>query len=180
LALAAALAVSAACVAAEALLFRGMFDITRVLSLGFQRWWALAALIAFLGAVTILELRVGSAILRSGRRFEGLLRLRFLLKIPRLPDAYFRTRLMSDMAERAHATHLLGELPTLAGSLARAIFGLVFTVAGIVWLYPHAGVPAVAAAAIAVAVPPLATVAIGTRLTSPQPRRSFEPLPDRC
>jgi ATP-binding cassette subfamily B protein len=156
LALVAALVLAAAGVAAEAVLFRGMFDLARVLALGFQRWVAFGALLAFMGAITLLELSVTGSIVRIGRKFEGLLRLDFLTKIPRLPDAYFRSRLMSDMAERAHSAHLLRDLPTLVAALARAVFGLAATVAGIAWLYPYSRTPALAGAVMAVLIPLLA------------------------
>jgi ATP-binding cassette subfamily B protein len=152
-ALAAALALAAAGVVAEAALLRGLFDLAHSLAIGSQRWWAIGALGVFFAAVTLLEFAVTHAILQAGRKFEGMLRLEFLTKIPRLADAYFRSRLMSDMADRAHSAQRLRDLPSLIAALARAIFGLAFTVAGIVWLYPEAGAPALAAAAAAIAVP---------------------------
>jgi ATP-binding cassette subfamily B protein len=154
--LAAALAFAAAGVVGEAILFRGLFDLARSLAVGSQRWWALGALAVFVIAVTLLEVAVGHAILQTGRRFEGLLRLEFLTKIPRLSDAYFRSRLMSDMTERAHSAHRLRDLPSLVASFARVACTLSFTVAGIAWLYPESWAPAVAAAGVAVAVPLLA------------------------
>jgi ABC-type bacteriocin/lantibiotic exporter with double-glycine peptidase domain len=155
-ALAAALALAAAGVVAEAVFFRGLFDLARLLAVGSQRWLALGALALFFGAVTLLEIAVSHAIVRSGRRFEGLLRLEFLTKIPRLADAYFRSRLMSDMAERAHSAHRLRDLPSLVAGLARVACGLIFTVLGIACLYPESWAPAVAAAIAAVAVPLMA------------------------
>ena len=155
LVLAGALALAAAGVVAEAVLFRSLLDLPRAL-VGPQRWWALGALGSFLVAVTLLELAVSHAILQAGRRFEGLLRLEFLTKIPRLADAYFRSRLMSDMAERAHSAHRLRDLPSLVGASARVACALLFTVLGIGWLYPESCMPAVAAAIAAVAVPMLA------------------------
>ncbi|MGH9721232.1 MAG: ATP-binding cassette domain-containing protein [Bryobacteraceae bacterium] len=152
-AVAAGLALAAAGVVAEAVLFRGIFDLTRSLAVGSQRWWAIGAMGLFLAAVTLLEYAVTRAILNAGRKFEGVLRLQFLTKIPRLADAYFRSRLMSDMADRAHSAHRLRDLPSLVADLGRAVFGLMFTVAGIAWLYPASGVAALAAAGLAVAVP---------------------------
>jgi ATP-binding cassette subfamily B protein len=73
--------------------------------------------------------------------------------VPRLPDRYFQSRLISDMASRAHALQLLRELPAVAG-LAGSLAGtLLFTAGAIAWLYPGAALPAVAAAVAAVAVP---------------------------
>jgi ATP-binding cassette subfamily B protein len=152
-ALAAALALSAGGVVAEAVLFRGLFDLGHSLAVGSQRWWAIGALGVFFAAVTLLEFAITHGIFQAGRKFEAMLRLEFLSKIPRLADAYFRSRLMSDMADRAHSAHRLHDLPSLVAALARAVFGLAFTVAGIAWLYPEGSAPALVAAAAAVAVP---------------------------
>src|SRR4030095_1975946 len=105
-------------VVAEAVLFRGLLDLARSLPVGSQRWAAVGAVVVFFGAGTLLELAVSHAIFQAGRRFEGLLRLEFLTKIPRLADAYFRRRLMSDIAERAHSAHRRRGLPSPLAGLA--------------------------------------------------------------
>src|SRR5258705_8724209 len=102
-ALALGLALAAAGVVAEAVLFRGLFDLPHSLAIGYQRWLAVGGLGVFFAAVTLLEFAMTQAICQSGRKFEGVLRLEFLMKIPRLADAYFRSRLISDMADRAHS-----------------------------------------------------------------------------
>jgi ATP-binding cassette subfamily B protein len=148
-----ALALAVLGVVAEALLLRRLFELPRSLAVTTQRWTAIAALAVFFAAVTALEIGLSKAILQTGRRFEGMMRLRFFRKIPRLVDAYFRSRLMSDMADRAHSAHRLRDLPQFVAAFSRAVFGLLFTVSGIVWLYPAARIPALAAAVIAVGVP---------------------------
>jgi ATP-binding cassette subfamily B protein len=162
-ALAAGIAFSAATVVAEAIVFRGIFDLPRSLAAGFERWWAIAAIATYLGAATLLELAVKRGVLQAGRKFEGLLRLEFLTKIPRLGDSYFRSRLMSDMAERAHSAHRMRELPVLLAALARAVCGLVFTLAGIAWLYRESLLPASVGAAVAILVPLLAQPLLAER-----------------
>ncbi len=156
LALTAALALAAAGVVAEAVLFRGFFDLARALTIGSQRWWAIAAFGVFFGAVALLEMSVTGVIFETGRRFEARLRLAFLSKLPRLADGYFRSRLLSDMATRAHSAHRVRELPVQVAALARACFCLAFTIAGIAWLYPESTWPALAAAVVAIAAPLLA------------------------
>src|SRR6185295_1811557 len=105
------------------------------------------------GAVTALEIGLSQATFQTGRRLEAMMRLQFLRKIRRLSDTYFRSRLMSDMADRAHSAHRLRDLPQLVAAFGRSVFGLVFTVAGIAWLYPAGRIPAFVAALIAVGVP---------------------------
>ena len=158
-----AVTLAAAFVVGEAMLLRAAFDITRWLAIGSQRWWAVAAAAVFLGVVTLLERTGSETAFQVGRAFEGSWRLAFLAKIPRLGDAYFRSRLLSDMAERAHSMHRLRDLPRLVAAIARVGCALAFTVAGIAWLYPGSGGMAVAAALVAVAVPLAAQPWLGER-----------------
>jgi ATP-binding cassette subfamily B protein len=151
--LAGALALAALGIVAEAILFRSLFELPRSLAVTTQRWTAIAALTVFLAVVTGLETGLSTAILQAGRRFEGIMRLRFFTKIPRLTDTYFRSRLMSDMADRAHSAHRLRDLPQFVTAVSRAVFGLFFTIIGIAWLYPASRVPALVAAVIAVGLP---------------------------
>jgi ABC-type bacteriocin/lantibiotic exporter with double-glycine peptidase domain len=146
-------ALAAASIVGEAMLLRAAIDITRWLAVGSQRWEAIGAAAVFLGMITLLDRTVGDRAYQIGRGFEGSLRLAFLTKVPRLGDAYFRSRLLSDMAERAHSMHRLRELPRLLAAIVRIGCALVFTVAGIAWLYPGSGAMALVAALVAIAVP---------------------------
>jgi ABC-type bacteriocin/lantibiotic exporter with double-glycine peptidase domain len=148
-----AVALAAAFVVGEALLLRAAFDITRWLAIGSQRWWAVGAAAVFLGVVTLLDRTVSETACQVGRTFEGSWRLAFLSRIPRLGDAYFRSRLLSDVAERAHSMHRLRDLPRSLTAIVRVACALVFTVAGIAWLYPGSGATATLAALVAIAVP---------------------------
>jgi ATP-binding cassette subfamily B protein len=153
-ALAGALFLAAGGVIVEAVLFRGLFDIGRELGLAGQRLTAMGALLAFVAALLLLDLPTAAGLLRLGRRLELRLRAAILAKVPRLGDRYFQSRLTSDMAERMHGTHRVRLLPDLGGQLARAVFELVLTAAGIVWLDP-ALAPIALLAAVAAVVPPL-------------------------
>ena len=137
----------------EALLFRGWFDLARHLKLSGQRLAALAGILVFLFGLLALEWPAALGLLRLGRHLELRLRMLFLIKIPRLTDRYFQSRLISDMAFRAHALHLLRELPELAGQFLRSAAGLILTIAAIAWLYPGAVVPFALAVLAAVGVP---------------------------
>ena len=133
-----ALAVAAGGVVVEALLFRGLFDISGELRLAGQRMGAMAAILSFSLALLLLEVPILSGVLRLGRQIENRLRMAFLAKIPRLSDRYFQSRLTSDMAERGHTTHRLRHLPELGRQLVRTVFELFATAAGVIWLEPSA------------------------------------------
>jgi ATP-binding cassette subfamily B protein len=158
-----ALTAAAAATAAEAILFRGLFDMSRHLTLSGQRLAAVGAFAAFLTALALLEWAGAGALLRLGRQLETRLRVRFQLKIPRLSDRYFQSRLISDMAQRAHAIQYLRALPELTGQVWRGVWALIFTVAGISWFYPSAWRLAAVAAVSAAAVPLLAQRALAGR-----------------
>src|SRR5206468_3055723 len=89
----AALALAACGVMVEALLFQGLFDLSRKLGPLEQRLGAMAALLVFSVALLGLEWPLAASALRVGRRLEARLRLAFLEKIPRLGDRYFQSRL---------------------------------------------------------------------------------------
>ena len=134
-------------------MFRGWFDLTRHLKLSGQRLAALAGILVFLLGLLALEWPAALGLLRLGRHLELRLRTLFLLKIPRLTDRYFQSRLISDMAFRAHALHVTRELPELAGQFLRSAASLILTVAAIAWLYPSAVVPVALAVVAAMGVP---------------------------
>ncbi len=131
-----ALLAAAAGTIIEALLFRTLFDVSGELALAGQRMVAISAIVLFGLALLVLELPIFQNVARAGRQLENRLRMAFLSKIPRLPDRYFQSRLTSDMAERSHSTHRLRHLPDLLRQLLRAIFELLATAAGIIWLDP--------------------------------------------
>lgn len=157
------LLVAAAGVVFEAILLRGLFEMGRDLGLAGQRLGAMAALLVIPAALLCLELAIARGSLRIGRRIEVRLRAAFMRKIPRLGDRYFQSRLTSDMAERGHSLHLLRTLPHLAGELLGAVFQLLLTTAGIVWLAPDSALLALIVATVAVAVPLLASPVLGER-----------------
>jgi ATP-binding cassette subfamily B protein len=159
----AALALAAAAVLCEAVLFRGVFELARELGLSGQRIAAVVALLLFLAALLLLEFPVMAGLLRLGRHLEARMRAAFLQKIPRLGDRYFQSRLTSDMAERSHSIHQIRHLPELGADLLRAGFELLFTVAGIAWLDPPSAPLAAAAAGLALLLPLFAQPALTER-----------------
>jgi ATP-binding cassette subfamily B protein len=158
-----ALLVSAAGTVFEPLLFRGFFDLARHLKLPGQRIGAITAMICFLGGLLALEWPALTGLLRLGRHLEMRLRTRILMKIPRLHDRHFQSRLISDMAFRAHTLQLLRHLPEFAGLFVRLTASLIFAAAGIAWFYPGVALPAVLAVVVAVGVPLLFQPALASR-----------------
>jgi ATP-binding cassette subfamily B protein len=120
----------------EALLFQGLIRIGQSLPLVSQRILASLSLLAFVLALLLLEFPISATVLRMGRRLEARLRMAFLEKIPRLGDRYFRSRLTSDMTQRAHDLRALRTLPNLGVGLLRTGFQLVLTMIGVIWLDP--------------------------------------------
>jgi ABC-type bacteriocin/lantibiotic exporter with double-glycine peptidase domain len=120
----------------EALLFQGMIRIGQNLTLVSQRILASLSLLAFVLALLLLEFPISATVLRMGRRLEARLRVAFLEKVPRLGDRYFRSRLTSDMTQRAHDLRALRMLPNLGVGLLRTGFQLILTMIGVIWLDP--------------------------------------------
>jgi ATP-binding cassette subfamily B protein len=149
----AALFLASAGVIVEALLVRGLFDLSRELSLYTQRLAAMGLLLAFMAGLLLLEWPTKSGVLRMGRRLEARLRIAFMEKIPRLRDRYFQSRPISDMADRSHRVHELRNLPHLGELILKSGFQLVLTTAGIIWLAPSSAPLAVSTAALALAWP---------------------------
>jgi ABC-type transport system involved in cytochrome bd biosynthesis fused ATPase/permease subunit len=113
----------------------------------------LAALLVLGAAAVLLELTAAGAAQSLGRRRETVLRLRLAAKLPRLPDRYLRTRLLADLAERAHRIADLRRGPELAAAALGCGLDLLLVTAGIVWLDPGLAAGAIAAGAGALAVP---------------------------
>jgi ABC-type bacteriocin/lantibiotic exporter with double-glycine peptidase domain len=151
--LGAALVAAAAGTVLEALLFRGLLDAGRALGTAPARAGVAAALVLLSAVLLGMERSAAGGLRRIGRHLETRLRMAFLRKLPRLGDRYFHSRLMSDMAERAHAAHALRTLPELAGRTVRASAELAVTVGAIAWLDPPSALAAVLGAAAAVCVP---------------------------
>ena len=111
------------------------------------------ALLIFVAANLLLQLYINVDVLRLGRRIEARLRIAFFEKIPRLHDRYFRSRPVSDMAERSHNIHQLRRLPVLGREFIQYLFEVVLTTAGMIWIHPPLAPVIVLAAALAMVIP---------------------------
>jgi ATP-binding cassette subfamily B protein len=136
----------AAGLAAEPLLLRAAVDFRSHLTSSDQRLRATLYVALFGATVLLLEQRLLSEALRFGRLLETRFRVAWLGRLALLNERYFRSRLVSDMAERNHATHHLHDYPHLAGRLAQAVVTLALVSAGIAVVAP-ASAPLVAVAA---------------------------------
>lgn len=137
----------------EALVFRGLIDMGRLLGLPAERLTAVLALALMMLFGLGIKLPVAWSVVGMGRALEVRLRTAFYEKIPRLGDRYFRSRLVSDMAERSHSVHELRVIPELGQTLLSASTRLVLTTAGIVWLDPSGAPFAILAAVLAIGLP---------------------------
>jgi ABC-type bacteriocin/lantibiotic exporter with double-glycine peptidase domain len=148
-----AIALGAGAVLVEVALLRGFLEIGSVLGVAQYRFGAMVVLLVFVAALLLLELATGGGVLRVGRRLETRFRFALLQKLPRLGDRYFQSRLVSDMAQRAHGLPSLRALPGLGARLIRSAVQLILTVAGLAWIDPPSALPAAFAAALALTVP---------------------------
>ncbi|HTB58292.1 MAG TPA: cysteine peptidase family C39 domain-containing protein [Polyangia bacterium] len=121
------------------------------------------AIVTLLVALLALELPLWGSLRRAGARLEEQLRALYLRKIPRLPDRYFQSRPVSDMAERAHLLHRLRGLPTLGGEIARTAIEIVVVTGGLAWLDPRGAGLAIALGLVALLVPFVAEPAVAER-----------------
>ena len=135
--LALALTFTAGTLIFEIFLLRGALDIGYSINLIPQRLLAVAAFLVYILFAVALELQVTNALLHLGRRLELNLRSAVFATVPRLADQYFRSRPVSDMAERAHVAHQLRVLPRLGGQFARDCMALLASGCALIWLYPQ-------------------------------------------
>jgi ABC-type bacteriocin/lantibiotic exporter with double-glycine peptidase domain len=137
----------------EGLLFRAFLEVGSVMSGVPHRLGAMTMLIVFLGALLLLDVAVGRGVLLLGRRLEAQFRIALLEKLPRLRDRFLQSRLVSDMAQRAHGLHALHRLPDLSARLIRSAAQLVLTAGGLVWIDRASAPTAAFAAAVALGIP---------------------------
>jgi len=155
-ALALGVVIAALATVVEGVLFRGLVDAVAAPA-------RLVVALAVLVAVTALEWPLARGLRRAGGRLEDRFRALFLRKIPRLPDRYFQSRPVSDMAERAHLVHRLRGLPALVGEVARTALENVAVAAALAWLVPGSAALALGMAAAMLIIPFAAEPAVAER-----------------
>jgi ATP-binding cassette subfamily B protein len=120
----------------ESLVLRGLLAVIGELGATRIRAAAAAAVITLLVLLLVFDVAVKGLVAGVGRRLEIRLRVSFLGRLPHLKDRYFRTRLTSDLAQRAHSVHVIRILPEQLAGLLRAWAELVALGIAIVWLVP--------------------------------------------
>lgn len=163
LALGGAMALAAAAVVLQALLLRGAMALASQLGGSGQRLGALIALLAFGALLVALELPIVRESLRYGRHLELQLRMALLARLPALPDRYFQSRSVGDMAERSHLLQAVRVLPGLAMQGVQQAAELVFTLIGLALIAPAALPWALALVALALGLPLLAQPLLAER-----------------
>jgi ATP-binding cassette subfamily B protein len=150
-----AMAIAAAVVLLEILLFRGLFDIRWALGLPSQRLAAIAGLMLFVLVLMLVEVPILTEAMRYGRHLDVRLRMALLHKLPTLSDRYFQSRPVSDMAERSHSIHQARMVPGFGLQFIQIGCDLLFTLLGIA-LIDQASLPlALLIALLALVVPAL-------------------------
>nr|MCU0682184.1 ABC transporter ATP-binding protein/permease [Polyangiaceae bacterium] len=160
------LLLSASGTVVEAVLFRASFALLSQLGVLPQRLAFVALVVIFLTLLLVLELLLQLLARRVGLLTDVRLRAATLFKVPRLVDAYLRSRLVSDMAHRVQNLHFVRELAPGALQFGRAVVDLVVTLVAITLLDPASG-PIAAVGALASLALPL----LGNRLLTERDMR---------
>jgi ABC-type bacteriocin/lantibiotic exporter with double-glycine peptidase domain len=139
----------------EAVLFRGLFDLGSHLHSTGERLAAVTAMSVFLATLLALDWPAAVCLSRLGRHLEIRLRTLLLRKVPLLSDRYFQSRLISDMAFRAHSLHLLRQFPDTAGHCLQSVASILITGGAIACFYPGSALLTSLAVVAACGVPML-------------------------
>jgi ABC-type bacteriocin/lantibiotic exporter with double-glycine peptidase domain len=141
----------------EMLLFRGVLEIGQLVSLREQRMLTALILLGYAAGLLLLDLAISGGLLRLGRRIEAQLRVALLERLPRLSERYLHSRLIADLAHRAHSLDALRAMPELGARFARTSLQLIFTAIGLAWLDPPSVWLALVSVGLALGIP-LATI----------------------
>jgi ABC-type bacteriocin/lantibiotic exporter with double-glycine peptidase domain len=134
------IALAAATVTTQALLFQGLLGMSDLLGQTFNSFIPLVFLFIVLSC--LIEFPIAAISLSLGRQIENQFRIALFEKIPKIHDPYFRTRLLTDMARRSHKLYRLRNLPVFAVSILQQTALIIFTLAGIFWLDTVSGLVA--------------------------------------
>lgn len=151
--LAGAVIAQALALLAQAMVFRGLLEVTQQLALPSQRIAALLAIVALTLVAGLLGFGLLASAVGQGRRLEVRLRRAIFAKLPRLKDRYFQSRPITDLADRSHNIQLVRGLPALAVQAQQAICELVLTLVAILLVAPASLGWAAAVVVVAALVP---------------------------
>ncbi len=150
-----AIVVEALALLVQALLFRGLLEVSQELTLPLQRIVALVSLAGLAVILGALNLGISAQAAGLGRRLEARLRQAIFAKLPRLKDRYFQSRPITDMADRNHNIHVIRNLPQLASQSVQALCDLLLTLVAILIIAPGSAGWAIATVFAALGIPAL-------------------------
>jgi ABC-type bacteriocin/lantibiotic exporter with double-glycine peptidase domain len=147
----------------EMLLFRGILEIGQLVSLREQRMLTALIVLGYVAGLLLLDVAIFGGLLRLGRRMEAQLRVALLERLPNLSERYLHSRLVADLAHRAHSLDALRTMPELGARFARTSMQLIFTAIGLAWLDPPSVWLALLSVGLALGIPLATTPVLGER-----------------
>ncbi|MCB0065016.1 MAG: hypothetical protein KDE19_22990, partial [Caldilineaceae bacterium] len=118
----------------QAILFRGLGELSLNLVSMERRIWAIGLLLLF--TVTMIGLKWFShgVVQRLGHRLDGRLRLAVLAQLPQLSNGYFQQISAGDMIERIHNLRAVRKLPFYMSEFLHIFFQFLMTIVGLLLL----------------------------------------------
>jgi len=120
----------------EAVILRMLISPSLQMGAAADRVELIVAVLALACLIIVLDGPLTALAERSGSKFEVSLRMEFLKQLPNLPDRYFASRLVSDLASRAHAIKRVHEIPLVFVRLVRLLARLLLVTAAMLVLVP--------------------------------------------
>ncbi|MBK9588774.1 MAG: hypothetical protein IPO50_09495 [Sphingomonadales bacterium] len=156
------IAIQALALVTEAVLFRGLLEVTQELALPIQRLAALPC--AGLACRPGWPARhwAGSPVHRASAGSKRV-RQAIFAKLPRLKDRYFQSLLITDMADRNHAIHAIRSVPMLGAHGLQSLCELCLTFVALVAIAPTSAGWAAACVIAALGIPMLAQPLLNER-----------------
>jgi ATP-binding cassette subfamily B protein len=143
-----ALILAAIGVSVEALLIQGLVMLMQKLNLVGHRVQFMGSVLVFTCALLLLQLFITRSSNHLGSQIEARVRVIFLEKIPRLNAHYFDKLRTADMAGQSYQFRQLRDLPAVMSGFLRALFQIILTAVGIIWLAPSSALLVILSAAL--------------------------------
>lgn len=137
----------------EMLLLRAAFNAKSLLALPQQRLGGAAIYAGVVLGLLALEFALDRGVQRLSRQLELRVWVAMLKKLPKLEDAYFRSRPIADITERSSGLFNVRLLPEIAVTIARRSVDLLITAVALTILYPSGWVWIALALVFAVLLP---------------------------
>ncbi len=115
----------------QAILFRGLAQLSLNLVPLERRVWAITLLMLFTLTMVGLKWFSHGTVQRLGHRLDGRLRLAVLAQLPQLSSQYFQQISAGDMIERIHNLRAVRKLPFYMSEFSHIFFQFLMTVVGL-------------------------------------------------